>query len=509
MTENASLDLYGNFAAHRPAEVCSEIFQAGLTGSLRASAGANKSVVYFEEGSAVFAVSNARFSRLFDILLKRGDITARSIGSVKNFANDNELAAALLESKTVTSEALKSAVTAQVETVIRELFTWKSGEWAFSPLTRVREDMRVNVDIVSLLLEHARTLTPDDAASRLGESGESIVRAGKQPEESKLTGTEQFMLYRTETMPRTIGELLPANGTDPNASKQLVYTLWLGGYVARRGRVPAFLEDKIAAIQTARLGKIKAARDAPAAPAAKPVKPEAPPAAVVTLEEYLNRVETASTHYDTLGVERKCGNDVIRNAYFSLVKTFHPDRFHKGDKDILKRIQHAFTEVAAAYETLKTGDGRLAYDKKLDAEDAKREKRVAEGGSAETGVRELQKERAEEDFAYGADLLAAGDHASAVPFLARAVHYDPENARYHAFYGRALSVDESQRHKAESEFQTAIKLDGSTPEFRLMLAEFFLQVNLVKRAEGEINRLLDIFPNNMEAVALLDRLAKK
>jgi hypothetical protein len=42
-----------------------------------------------------------------------------------------------------------------------------------------------------------------------------------------------------------------------------------------------------------------------------------------------------------------------------------------------------------------------------------------------------------------------------------------------------------------------------------MLAEFFLKMKLVKRAEGELNRLLDIVPDHREARALLDSLVQK
>ena len=64
----------------------------------------------------------------------------------------------------------------------------------------------------------------------------------------------------------------------------------------------------------------------------------------------------------------------------------------------------------------------------------------------------------------------------------------PENPKYHAYYGKALSADDTQRHKAESEMQTAIKMDSTNPTFRLILAEFFIHMNMTKRAEGELNR---------------------
>jgi predicted Zn-dependent protease len=57
--------------------------------------------------------------------------------------------------------------------------------------------------------------------------------------------------------------------------------------------------------------------------------------------------------------------------------------------------------------------------------------------------------------------------------------------------------------------QAAIKLEPNNATYRLMLAEFFVNVKLVKRAEGELNRLLAIAPDNKEARVLLDSLKQK
>ncbi len=57
--------------------------------------------------------------------------------------------------------------------------------------------------------------------------------------------------------------------------------------------------------------------------------------------------------------------------------------------------------------------------------------------------------------------------------------------------------------------QAALRLEPDNADVRLMLAEFFVQVNLLKRAEGELNRLLAIFPGNSEPRALLDSMPKR
>ena len=53
------------------------------------------------------------------------------------------------------------------------------------------------------------------------------------------------------------------------------------------------------------------------------------------------------------------------------------------------------------------------------------------------------------------------------------------------------------------------KIDPNNRSYRLLLAEFFIQHNLPKRAEGELKRLLAIHPDNREAKDLLDSLKAK
>ena len=211
------------------------------------------------------------------------------------------------------------------------------------------------------------------------------------------------------------------------------------------------------------------------------------------------------THYDILGVDIKAEADELKRAYFYLAKNFHPDRYHSEGGDKLKRIQSAFTELAQAHETLKNAESREVYDYRMRKEIADREKRAAAGN---VGEQNLKIEQAAEHFERGFNLLMENQVEAALPFLARAVHFNAQNARYHAYYGKALSSDKNQRHKAESELQAALKLDANNATFRLLLAEFFIQHNLLKRAEGELTRLLAVFPSNREARDMLESLKK-
>jgi curved DNA-binding protein CbpA len=223
----------------------------------------------------------------------------------------------------------------------------------------------------------------------------------------------------------------------------------------------------------------------------------------ISVEDYLDRVDRSETHYDLLGIEHTADTVMIKQAYFNLAKQFHPDHFHKSSDEILRRVQVAFTRLSQAHETLKSADIRETYDFKIRREIAEKEKRQKAGTYEELSV---QMQQAAESFEQGFSLLMDGNTEAAETFLARSAHFAPKNAKYRAYYGKALAANDKQRHKAENEMQTAIKLDGNNPTYRLLLAEFFIDVRLLKRAEGELNRLLAIFPNNRDAQEMLASL---
>jgi molecular chaperone DnaJ len=63
-------------------------------------------------------------------------------------------------------------------------------------------------------------------------------------------------------------------------------------------------------------------------------------------------------YYETLGIQRAAGDAEIKAAYRKLAMKHHPDR-NPGDKD----CEHRFKELSEAYEVLKDGDKRAAYDR--------------------------------------------------------------------------------------------------------------------------------------------------
>ncbi|MEQ1604913.1 MAG: DnaJ domain-containing protein [Pyrinomonadaceae bacterium] len=518
MTPQSELEIKSTFLKHPFAELLVEIAQAGLHGSLRVAKNETKCVVYFKAGQVVFAVSNARSTRLFDVLLRKGKLKKDDLVQIPNFSNDFEFTKFLVEKNTLAKAECDLLFIDQIRGIVLDMMTWSDGEWCFSPLARIREGLSFEIDMAAHLMKYSRSLSKDVIRNRFRTLDETFRRTTASEMNWDLTPEEGFVLSRAQEGQLSASDLISVSAMPEAGVLHTLYTLWLGGLLIRDNWNPAFSREFVSAMNSAKFD-LKA--ETKPTPATKPepviAEPEVPqpaeaieelspnqPDGVIALEDYLIRVENAATHYDVLGVDAKAEASELKRAYFHLAKNFHPDRYHSEGGSQLKRIQSAFTELAQAHETLKNAESREIYDYRMRKELAEREKREASG---QTGTDDRQTEQAAENFDRGLSLLIDNDDAeAAVPYFARAAHFAPKNARYRAYYGRALASDEKHRHKAEGELQAALKIDPNNPTYRIMLAEFFIQFNLMKRAEGELNRLLAVFPSNREARELLDSI---
>jgi len=521
MSSQNNLEIKGNLREHPLAELLIEIFQAKLTGSMRISNAAQKTIVYFDTGDLVFAVSNSRSSRLFEMLLREEKMTKEQLAAIPDFTNDMALRENLTKYERFPKAEIDALFVRQIEQILKDAFGWQEGEWIFSPLVRVKGNIRFKIDSSLLLVEYARHASPENLARSFKSLEENFSVKSLKPVNINLLPQEAFVLSRFENSSLNVENLLLLSGLSDTATFNALYILWLGGFITRQNWNSPFSDRKVAAILSANLILIKdesakdletkadatqfvpAANDTPTAPE------EVPADKTILLEDYLERTENAPNHYEIFDVAPDAPTAEIKRVYFSFARRFHPDLFHRQvGAEKHQQIQNAFTKIAHAYETLKNESSREVYDFKMRKELAEMENSRAAVSNGEDPNLQKQNSQAATNFEQGYSLLTDENYEDAIACLARAVHLADDNARYHAFYGKALSADAKQKYKAEAELQAAVKLDPDNVDFRFMLAEFFVQMRLFKRAEGELNRLLSISPNYDAARNLLDSLAK-
>ncbi len=515
MTSQKNLDLKGNIHQYPFAELLVEIIHAKLSGSLRLARDKQKSIIYFRGGAVVYAVSNSREHRLFSVLLSRRKIDQKTLARFPNLANDLELAVELEEKKIFTKSELNKFIEMQIESIIVEALTWPTGEWAFNSLTRFREDLIYKTDIHKILIDYARCLPSQEVYDRFRSVQEAFCRQPNPSSGVLLQSHEQHVLDHFEGAQHTLEEVRQISSLPETAMLQSLYVLWLGGLLIRRDWNSAFSSTKIGEILTSKVSLVKRAEDLAKKPdistkseeqteqITEQVEESTRPELELSVEDYLERVEKAETLYDVLGIAANAGPGDIKESYFAMARLFHPDRFHREEPVKLRRVQVAFTKIANAYETLKTDESRENYNFKVRKELEYREKRRAEGQAEAVTSEDRQAEEGLGSFEQAMEAISEEEFAAAAGHLSRAVHYSPQNALYHAYLGYALSHLERQHHKAEASLQTAVKLDPKNPKVRMMLVEFFMEMKMAKRAEGELRRFLELVPGNGDAAKML------
>lgn len=517
MTAQNTLEQHGKLSAHPFAELLVEIVHAKFNGSLRVNSGSQKSIIYFRSGQIVYAASNSKDLRLFNLLLRKNLIDTKVISRHPHFANDIEFAASLVGGRIVSKKAIDECFISQMTDIVVNVLKWTEGDWTFSPLVRARDGLAYSIDAYQILIDYARCTPAENIFMRFKSVEESFSIVPERRLSVHLQPHEAFVLTRFEGQSLTINELKKQCAMPEGGMFQALYVLWLGGLLVRRDWNSAFSATKIGEILTARVAKVKRASEADKSHPVRSnetVAGETPeretvklPEIKLSLAQYLNQIEKAETHYDTLGISTDADSAIIKHHYFSLAKMFHPDRHHRESEAMLKRIQTAFTVLAHAHETLKTPESRDMYNSKMYKEIEAREKRRA-AGEPDLAPSDKKGEHGLENFEEGLSMIAEEEYEAAAAYLARAVHYSPQNALYHAYFGTAMSkADVKYRHKAEGELQTAVKLDPKNPKFRMMLVDFLIENKMTKRAEGELKRFLELVPNNKEAMAALAKLS--
>ena len=525
MTATATLDIKGDLVRNPLAELLVEISQAQLSGSLRLTDKDRKVVIYLKNGRVVHAVSNQRAHRLFTIGLERKRFTKETLSKHPNFANDIEFAAELKSSGRFAEKEISELSIAQIEQILIDTLSWIEGSWVYSPHARLRNDLVFDVDSHRILIDFARCMSGKSLFERFRSVDEVFGKNGKTGNGLTLQPHEKYVLDRFEQGELSITQLRSMSTLPESGLLQAIYALWLGGILIRCEWTNALSAVKLDVIRTARFAKVNDANKLPddklrvagekangtfdPQPIVETQVPKIPDPDL-SLDEYLDQVEKSETFYDLLGVSEKATLAEIKTKYFTYAKSFHPDRFHREETKTHSRIQNAFTQLAHGYETLKTTESREAYDYKVRKELEIREKRRAAGQTDAASPDDVQAEKGLESFEHGLELYQDEDYANAATHLARAVHYSPQNALYHAYFGKALSyTGDKYRHQAEAEIQSAVRLDPKNAKIRMMLVEFFTDMNLNKRAVGELTRFLETSPGNREAKALLNQLTKE
>ncbi|CAN5878871.1 hypothetical protein BH18ACI4_BH18ACI4_10910 [soil metagenome] len=494
------------------AELVHEISLKELSGTLRLQHESVKTVVYFDLGQIIYAASNLRELRLAEYLKKKGLVSELEL-SVSANRSDVSLAAVLVSRGIIDQLTLKPVFTTQVADILRVALLWSNGTWTFDDRSLLEDSIRVRLDIPGLLMEAARRMQVELIVSRFPSYEELISPALSTPDFKALLPVEGFVISRVDC-PMKLSDLIALSGLGELEAMRTLYGLVLGGFIEREQK-----PNELRARQQAEAGHTRTGLSATLDSLTSQGEASGQ-TQEFDLDLFLTRLHSASNHYEVLNVISTAPSERIKKNYYALARLYHPDKFHLQTSPTQHaRIESAFARITQAYETLMDAKRRSNYDAKLAALEKSRKfaqsapkqvvskaDRTSASDAGTVPVIGSESERAENNFKEGYGALQQGQTKFAVTKLAAAARAVPQEARYRAYYGRALAAGEETRRLAEAEIQSAIKLDPDNASYRVMFAELCFDLGFYKRAEAELQRALSFDPNNPEARKLMDTL---
>ncbi len=207
-------------------------------------------------------------------------------------------------------------------------------------------------------------------------------------------------------------------------------------------------------------------------------------------------VEIDGQNYlEMLGVQKDATSAIIREKYFELMKTFHPDRLPPEFSGLAEFVRTAFEHLTAANETLSDGDKRTAYIRGL----------AGGGGSPADERKMIHILEATVEHQKAEIMFKRREYAAALVHIENAIELNPEEADYHAFRSWTLFSSSAEDDEAATEIMLkaadeAVRLNAGSDRTHYYRGLILRRAGRDPEAIGAFRKAAEINPRNTDAV---------
>jgi curved DNA-binding protein CbpA len=453
------------------------------SGVLRIERGSEKKQLIVNDGLLGFAESNLQEDHLARIMVGMGLLQRDKLREVaalmKNGKTSEEAIHAVTASNT---EALEKARREQAINILASLWAWNSCTILLYPNSDL---MKNRLDLQMSLPELLVFSVRQAISNRLIRIPSGLLQNGYSIADNM---EEIVALYPLNSAETSIYSLLQQSRNAADSVSQILPPVEKPEEILFRLSLLGLIKTDETQMQTETASKQGESNSI-----------------VIEIEDMLMRFETASL-YEILALPDNPRQDEIQAAYHDLAKKFHPDRFQSKDYStaVRRKVEQLFGLVNEAYATLRNPASRADYDEKR----LKKEGRVEAAAKAKAGGEAEKETMAAALFEEGRNLLAKRDFDKAVERLRGCVWLKPDKAAYHHYLGVAMAKIPAHRKSAEQHLLKALELDTTSINSHLELAELYMAVNLLRKAERQLHDLMQWDPENPKALKLLAELKK-
>lgn len=494
-----------------------ELYVGRKTGTAHFTRGAERRSVRFRRGHIADASTTVENDHMGATLLRLGILTPEDgERCTALMARDGKrMGQALQELGLMNREQVAQALAFHVREVLLKLFAWNEGSYEFEEREQevAGEDLTQRLSTGEMILEAVRLVQdPDVVRYGLG-NADRILTPSTDPllrfQKVTLSPVDGFLMSRVDgtLSAREVIDLAPV--TAEEAEKSLFGLLCVG------------VLEYLPGPPKTRAKRLKTGRfRLPQAPPPEPPAHEPPPAQVGREGSAESRRQEvvamaaalkSMTHFEVLGIPRASTEVQVKEAYFRLVKRFHPDTQHDPAlADLAGDIEAIFIRVGQAYETLRSARSRAQYEERLGPN---RPTAVA-GPSATPGVAVGPVTTAAPAGTAAADAKQppAGGAADPQPRMAT-----PARAEA-TVLALETAIRAAEKLLAQEKYWDVIQaIEPHLPEAKgrlkqraqLLIAQAYLKnPNWVKKAEEELQQVVQADAANVEAYLLLGGIYK-
>jgi hypothetical protein len=250
------MDLQGNLENFGLPEIFQLLAASQKTGTLGIQKGEEVAMVYFREGQVFYAYGPRKMTRLGDLLVKSGRLSAEQLETALAEKNRDQghrrLGEILLAKQWLSHDDLEAAVQHQVEEVIYEALRWDDGMFKFyEEQFPTDEEITITISTENLILEGVRRL---DELSRIKGNlppFEHVLHLAPAEDGRKkdiALAAEEWNVLTLVDGTRNIYEILEAAGADRLSTLRTLAGLHSAGLVAETEAPPEALSDRLVAM---------------------------------------------------------------------------------------------------------------------------------------------------------------------------------------------------------------------------------------------------------------------
>jgi tetratricopeptide (TPR) repeat protein len=360
--------------AQRPfGSVLSELYRERVNGILTVNRDKYTKAIFVENGSPVFAISNAPEDQLGAILVNEGRLTVEQLGKFTSTNNAPQLAQEIAESGLIAINILNDALQKLITNTILSIFSWKNGQYSFEKKDRARltSNVKLQQSAPHIILTGVRKIIDESAFSSLFSNINQMLKPVRGINElindAPLEPMEGYVISRINE-PMTIRDAILSLGLSEEQAFRSLYVLCMAGFIELNGGLE----------QSARPTSRNTGSHQAVPIIQRPVEQTAKPVQQQSIQEEFNEAKfqqevtrllsffATADLYEVLGVTRRASEADIKKSYYKLAKKYHPDRLHKSSSvDLKGDLEKTFAQITEAYEKLSDPEQRKRYDNQI------------------------------------------------------------------------------------------------------------------------------------------------